>query len=73
MFDVIDFERAKVILVCSHGYLNQQFMKTVDELLMSGYATIRENRSKFLCLHTASGGIQALKVFSECKMECRKY
>lgn len=69
---VIDFSRAKVVLVCSNGYLNQQLVKTMDELSLKEDKVLHGNLAKFVCLHTANGNVDALKVGRRREFHCRR-
>ena len=59
---LINFNQVKVVLVCSSGYLNQQLLKTMDELSLKEDRVLHGNLSKFVCLHTTNGDVHALKV-----------
>lgn len=65
----INFDTAKVILLCSSGYLNEELLKYMDEESLKTDHVIHANLSKFLCVHSTSGHVHALKVISCCLTE----
>ena len=66
---IINFDTAKVILLCSSGYLNEELLKYMDEESLKTDHVIHANLSKFLCVHSTSGHVHALKVISYCLAE----
>lgn len=59
---IINFSTAKVILLCSSGYLNEELLKYMDDESLKSDHIIHSNLSKFLCVHSTSGHVHALKV-----------
>ena len=62
LLGMVDFDKVKVILLCSSGYLNSNLLEYIlthgDQV---GVSTQRF-KSKFLCIHSNSGHVYSLRV-----------
>lgn len=64
LLNLIDFTSVKVILLCSSGYLNQNLLEYMDTHSKVEGNNLHSHKSKFLCIHSNSGHVYALKVGS---------
>lgn len=58
----INFDLIKVILIASPGFIRDQFHKYLfEEALKNDIKVLKENRNKFLLVHSSSGFKHSLK------------
>ena len=59
---IVNFDEAKVILLCSSGFLNQNLLKFMDTESLRSDKKLHANLQKFICIHSNSGNVYALQV-----------
>lgn len=58
---IVDFDEAKVILLCSSGFLNQNLLKFMDAESLRADKKLHFHLQKFICIHSNSGHVYALQ------------
>ena len=64
LLNILSSPYVKVILLCSSGYLNQNLLEYMDSRSKLEGNNLHSQKSKFLCIHSNSGHVYALKVRS---------